>query len=369
MQQKKILFLTLSTFSLTGGIEKFNRAFIKALGSLQEPLRLRSAVASMYDDAPDTQYSEQQPFSGSNGKRIQFVFSAFVKGLENDVVILGHLNLALIGVLLKFFSPKKKLVVICHGIEVFTPVSGLKKRVLQQADRILAVSTYTKSQLIEQQQLPAEKITVFPNTIDPFFQLPATFSKPAYLLQRYGIAEDEKVIFTLTRLNSKEGYKGYDTLVKALPKLLEQGIRFNYILAGKADATELARMQALVQELQLEKHVLLPGFIADDEVIDHYLLADVFAMPSKGEGFGIVYIEAMACGLAVIAGNKDGSTEALQFGKLGTLVDPDHVDEVADALLHVLQQETQPAKVQRNMLECFSFEKFKGRLEKVLASV
>lgn len=261
MQQKKILFLTLSTFSLTGGIEKFNRAFIKALGSLQEPLRLRSAVASMYDDAPDTQYSEQQPFSGSNGKRIQFVFSAFVKGLENDVVILGHLNLALIGVLLKFFSPKKKLVVICHGIEVFTPVSGLKKRVLQQADRILAVSTYTKSQLIEQQQLPAEKITVFPNTIDPFFQLPATFSKPAYLLQRYGIAEDEKVIFTLTRLNSKEGYKGYDTLVKALPKLLEQGIRFNYILAGKADATELARMQALVQELQLEKHVLLPDLL------------------------------------------------------------------------------------------------------------
>lgn len=369
MQQKKVLFLTLSTFSLTGGIEKFNRAFIKALGSLQEPLRLRSTIASMYDDNADQQYIAEQPFSGSNGKRMQFVFSAFVKGLQQDVVILGHLNLALIGVLIKLFAPKKKLVVICHGIEVFTPVSGLKRKVLKKADRILAVSTYTKNQLIEQQQLPAEKITVFPNTIDPFFQLPATFGKPAYLQQRYGITEDEKVIFTLTRLNSNEGYKGYDTLVKALPKLLEQGVRFNYILAGKADATELARMQALAQELQLEKHVLLPGFIADDEVIDHYLLADVFAMPSKGEGFGIVYIEAMACGLAVIAGNKDGSTEALQFGKLGTLVDPDNADELTDALLHVLQTETQPAKVQQEMLEHFSFEQFKKRLQQVFIEV
>ena len=369
MQQKKVLFLTLSTFSLTGGIEKFNRAFIKALGDLRATLHLRSSVASMYDDAADQSYSGDQPFYGSNGNRIRFVYSAFVKALRQDVIILGHLNLALIGVLLKFFSPKKKLVVVCHGIEVFTPVSGLKKRVLQQADRILAVSTYTKNQLIEQQQIPADKITVFPNTIDPFFQLPGAFSKPVYLQQRYGIAEDEKVIFTLTRLNSREGYKGYDTLISVLPKLVQQGVRFKYILAGKADAVELKRMQALIKMLQLEAHVVLPGFIVDEEVIDHYLLADVFAMPSKGEGFGIVYIEAMAWGLAVIAGNKDGSTEALQFGQLGTLVDPDNAEEVGDALVRVLQEEPQPAKVQREMLEFFSFEQFKNRLQQVFIEV
>lgn len=369
MKEQNVLLLLLTAFSQTGGIEKFNRAFIKALGDLRETLHFRSSVASMYDDAADQQYSGDQPFYGSKGNRLSFVCSAFVKGLQKDVIILGHLNLALIGVLLKFISPKKKLVVICHGIEVFTPVSGFKKRVLQKADRILAVSTYTKNQLIEQQQVPAEKITVFPNTIDPFFQLPADFTKPAYLQQRYSIAEDDKVLFTLTRLNSKEGYKGYDTLITVLPKLVQQGIRFKYILAGKADAVELARMQTLIKALDLEAYVLLPGFIADNEVIDHYLLADVFAMPSKGEGFGIVYIEAMACGLAVVAGNKDGSTEALQFGRLGALVDPDSSEEVADALVRVLQKETEPAKVQREMLECFSFERFKERLGQVLAGV
>ena len=270
---------------------------------------------------------------------------------------------------MKLFAPKKKLVVICHGIEVFTPVSGLKKKVLQQADRILAVSTFTKEQLITQQQLPAEKITVFPNTIDPFFQLPADFSKPPYLQQRYGIQGDEKVIFTLTRLNNKEGYKGYDTLITVLPKLLQQGIRFKYILAGKADAVELARMRQLINKLQLEECVLLPGFIADEEVMDHYRLADVFVMPSKGEGFGIVYIEAMACGLAVIAGNKDGSTEALQFGKLGTLVDPDDSEEIGEAFVRVLQEQHEPLQVQQKMLDSFSFEQFKGRLAQVLAHV
>lgn len=369
MKEKRILFLVLTAFSHMGGIEKFNRAFIKALMDLSTTLSLRNSFAGMYDDRFDVQYTQPAPYRVFNGQKIRFVFSAVMQAFKQDVIVLGHLNLALIGILIKLLAPQKKLIVICHGIEVFSPVGGLKKRMLQQADQILAVSTFTKQQLVEQQQIPEEKITVFPNTIDPFFQLPAAFSKPAYLQQRYGIAEDEKVIFTLTRLNSKEGYKGYDTLVAVLPKLVQQGIRFKYILAGKADAVELARMQALIKDRKLEEHVLLPGFVADEEVIDHYLLADVFAMPSKGEGFGIVYIEAMACGLAVIAGNKDGSTEALQFGQLGTLVDPDDAEEVADALVRVLKQEAQPAKVQREMLNYFSFEQFKGRLEKVLGSI
>ena len=248
----------------------------------------------------------------------------------------------------------------------FQGSTGMKKTVLKKADQILAVSTFTKQQLIEQQQLEAEKITVFPNTIDPYFQLPSQFSKPAYLQQRYGIAADEKIIFTLTRLNSSEGYKGYDTLISVLTQLVQQHIPFKYILAGKADAAELQRMQALIASLGLEDNVIMPGFVADEEVTDHYLLADVFAMPSKGEGFGIVYLEAMACGLPVIAGNKDGSTEALQFGELGTLVDPDSSDELTEALVKALTTEHNSREVQQNMLKYFSFERFKERLKQVV---
>lgn len=369
MKEKRILFLVLTAFSHTGGIEKFNRALIKALMDLSSTLSLRNSFAGMYDAVVDDRYTASASYRLLKGNKVRFVVSSVLQAFQQDVIILGHLNLALIGVLMKLFAPQKKLIVICHGIEVFDPVSGWKKRALQQADQVLAVSSFTKQQLILKQGLHAEKITVFPNTIDPFFQLPSSFVKPAYLQQRYGISAEEKIIFTLTRLNSSEGYKGYDTLISVLPQLIQQNIPFKYILAGKADAAELQRMQTLIASLGLHNKVMMPGFLADEEITDHYLLADVFVMPSKGEGFGIVYLEAMACGLPVIAGNKDGSTEALQFGELGTLIDPDSEEELASALVKVLGKQHEPKQVQQNMLQYFSFEKFKERLKNVVETV
>ena len=228
---------------------------------------------------------------------------------------------------------------------------------------MLAVSNFTKEQLINVQQISSKKISIFPNTLDPYFELPNRFSKPGYLNKRYGIKEGDNILFTLTRLNSNEGYKGYDKVIRVLPMLLQQGIQVKYILAGKADAAEEQRMKALISELKLEQHVMMPGYIADEEVTDHYLLSDVFVMPSKGEGFGIVYLEAMACGLPVIAGNKDGSTEALQFGALGTLINPDDTNELYTAIKTVVQQSNDPQQLQQKMLNFFSFEKFTERLQ------
>jgi phosphatidylinositol alpha-1,6-mannosyltransferase len=368
MKEKKIAFFVLTAFSHMGGIEKFNRAFIKALADLSTTLQLKTTLGGMYDQQFDKDYTAQQTYHAFKGNKLQFVLWAVKQSLHQDLIILGHLNLAPIAVLLMLIAPKKKLVIICHGIEVFEPVSGLKKKALQHADQLLAVSSFTRQQLISKQGLSAEKITVFPNSIDPLFQFPAAFAKPVYLEQRYGIAAHEKVILTLTRLNSNEGYKGYDTLVSILPELLKKNISFKYILAGKADATELQRMNALIKSLGLEQQVMMPGFIADEEITDHYLLADVFVMPSKGEGFGIVYTEAMACGLPVIAGNKDGSTEALQFGELGILIDPDSAEELKEALVHVLHEQHEPLQVQQKMLKYFSFERFKERLKLILES-
>lgn len=366
MKQRKILFLVLTAFSSTGGIEKFNRAFINAILQLQQTLNFTALFAGMYDEQVDEQYVPAKQFRTYSGNRFTFVVQSFFRSFVTDELIIGHINLAVIGVWYKFLRPNKKLTVICHGIEVFEPVSGLKKKLLQKADRILAVSSFTRQKLIDVQQVQQEKIIVFPNTIDPHFQLPAHFIKPAYLQQRYGIHENEKVIFTLTRLNSEEGYKGYDKLISILPQLLQEGLQVKYILAGKADATEAKRMQELISTLQLEQHVLMPGFIADAEINDHYLLSDVFVMPSKGEGFGIVFLEAMACGLPVIAGNKDGSTEALQFGALGTLIDPDDQEQLRAAIKNVLQQKKESSVLQQKMLNYFSFEKYRERLQELL---
>jgi glycosyltransferase involved in cell wall biosynthesis len=363
MQHRKLSFLVLTAFSNMGGIEKFNRALIKALHDLSKQLHYDVDFASMYDEQSNSDYVPANLFKAYKGNRFQFVLKSVLQMRTTTDLLLGHLNLALLGVVYKFFYPAKKLVVICHGIEVFQPLSGLKKKVLQQADNIFAVSTYTRQQLIDQNGIDAEKILVFPNTIDPYFQLPAAFSKPVYLKERYGLTENEKVLFTLTRLNSEEGYKGYDKVFKAISRLIKEGHSLKYILAGKADAVESKRIDQLIEELHLQDHVLVTGFVKDEEITDHYLLADLFVMPSKGEGFGIVYLEAMACGLQVIAGNKDGSTEALQFGELGTLIDPDDIDELTKAIEKVLQQNNNPKELQQKMLGYFSFEKFKERLK------
>ena len=143
MKQRKIQFLVLTAFSSIGGIEKFNRAFIKALVQLQIPMNSSVSISGLYDHTSDDAYVPSQYFQPYFGKRMKFVLQTFLQALKTDELIIGHINLALVGVLFKMFQPQKKLTVICHGIEVFEPVSGIKKKLLQKADQLLAVSSFT----------------------------------------------------------------------------------------------------------------------------------------------------------------------------------------------------------------------------------
>ena len=145
MRQRKIRSLMLTAFSSMGGIEKFNRAFMKAMVDLQQPLNYRASFAGMYDDHSDAAYVPTESFQAFSGNRIRFVVQNVLQLFRVDELIIGHMNLAIVGVLYKFFQPAKRLTVICHGIEVFEPVSGLKKKLLQKADAILAESSLTKN--------------------------------------------------------------------------------------------------------------------------------------------------------------------------------------------------------------------------------
>ena len=126
--------------------------------------------------------------------------------------------------------------------------------------------------------------------------------------------------------------------------------------------------------MSLQDCVTLAGFIPDEELNDHYNLCDVFAMPSKGEGFGIVYLEALACGKPVLAGNCDGALDALNLGELGVLVDPDDVQTIAQYLIEILQQNHsnnliyQPELLRQKVIEYFGFERFQQTLKEHLAT-
>lgn len=214
---RRILFLTLTAFSKTGGIEKFNRSFSKALNDFSNAGKAVITISSVYDDKPDEKYVSSNNFRAYSGNRWLFILNELRNSRHYDEIIVGHINMALLLVFIKKFFPSKKIILILHGIEVMETVSGIKKKALDKCDEIWTVSEFTRQNVIRLQHQPAEKTKIFYNTIDPFFKLPQNFSKPVYLQERYNIAGGEKVLLTVTRLNHTENYKGYDKVIAALP--------------------------------------------------------------------------------------------------------------------------------------------------------
>ena len=364
-----MLFISLDTFLFTGGLEKFNRCFLKALQELSNEGFITAKAMAMYDKDCDEKYFNPAHYTAFKGNKLKCVLYSFLHSYKHKTIILGHVNLALIGLLIKLFNPAAKIILIVHGIDIWKPQTGLKKLFLHKVNEIWSVSHFTKNKMLATNSyLKANKIKIFPNTIDPYFQLPTQFYKPDYLLKRYGIDKHTKVLLTVTRLANTEQFKGYDYVIESLSKISKKdNISIKYLIGGKGQTEEVNRIENLIQQHKAQEQVQLLGFIKDEELIDHYLLADVFVMPSKKEGFGIVFIEAAACGCKVIAGNKDGSVDALQNGALGTLINPDSVEELEQAILENLNNNHHhPAALQQKVVNSFGFPVFKERLKQYL---
>lgn len=373
-KMKKVLFLNLMAFQQTGGLEKFNRSFLKALFENEAQLGIVTKSYSLCDNSSNKAYYPSDKYKGFGYNKINFTISSIRQGLKADCIILGHINLAIIGFLVKLMAPSKKIVLICHGVEVWKPVSFIKARVLKAANKILAVSTYTKLQIAKVHGVAHDRITVFPNTIDSYFPLPKTFGKDLDLMERYGVTPKDFVLYTLCRLSSHEQYKGYDNVIKALSKLKDKYPNIKYLIAGKADDAELQRVKQLIVENNVEHNVSFAGYIDDNEIIAHYQLGDVYVMPSYGEGFGIVFIEALACGSRVIAGNADGSVDAVANGELGKLVNPASVEEIANAIEvyyhNTAEWNTTKAELQQeDVIKRFGFNAYKSRLTTIIPEI
>ncbi|HEY8782068.1 MAG TPA: glycosyltransferase family 4 protein [Mucilaginibacter sp.] len=336
---KKIRLYTPHTFSATGGIQKMSRTLAHSLYLLSLANKWDFKLWSAYDANDDLmpQYLPAQNFRGFSVNRINFVLQIIIKAKQPDIIIISHINLAVVGLIIKTINPKCKVFIIAHGIEVWRPLSRIKKMFLKQCDKIICVSNFTKQQMISRHQADATKCTVLNNAVDPFMKLPLTFTKPGNLLKRYRLTADGPILFTLTRLASTEQYKGHDQVIKLMGKLKDKFPGIKYILAGQYDHKEEIRIQKLISKYKVDEQVILPGFIDENELSDHFLLADLFVLPSKKEGFGIVFIEALACGLPVICGNLDGSVDAICNGELGKAINPDNLDELECAITKYLE--------------------------------
>jgi glycosyltransferase involved in cell wall biosynthesis len=170
-------------------------------------------------------------------------------------------------------------------------------------------------------------------------------------------------MLTLARLAASERYKGIDEVLDVMPMLLDDFPTLSYLIAGDGDDRQ--RLERKAAALGLADKVVFSGYVREEEKADTYRLADVFVMPGRGEGFGIVYLEALACGIPVVASTADASGEAVGNGSMGYLANPDRPSEIVAAIRRALKDEKGvPTELQR-----FSYQAFRDRCHALLDEI
>jgi glycosyltransferase involved in cell wall biosynthesis len=365
--QNRILFLTLKVFSATGGIEKVSRIAGMALHHLGGERGSDLQVFSMHDRQEEVQekYFPATAFRGFGGRRTAFVLKSIGEGRRAAVVILSHINLLSVGYAIKKVSPNTKLVLLAHGIEVWEPLPAWKVAMMQTLDKVLPVSAFTRDKIAELYGVKQEKLQVLNNCLDPLLP-PPLGRRSERLAAKFGISGGDTVLLTLTRLSYRDWYKGYDDVLMALKSLRRSHPGLRYMLIGTCEGPERRRLDRLIRQQGLEGAVIFTGYVPDEELAEHFSVADIYIMPSRKEGFGIVFIEALYYGLPVIAGRVDGSADALAGGALGALVDPDDPGEIRATLQQALRsgkaRVPPPAEVQAR----FGFPVYKRALWKAI---
>ncbi len=361
-------------FGFKGGLQVHSAFLLEALQSLYPNKDFKVFLKHDTCSSPNFSFLTNTRFHFAGSWPLSLRTPAFAAQITGhgiwkkpSLVVATHLNFTVAAYWLKRLTGIPYWTVAC-GIEAWNIENPALQNALSHADRILSISGYTRDRLIKEQNLDPAKVLVLPCTFDPNrFKLAP---KPAYLLERYGLKPEQPVILTVSRLAEVERYKGYDQILKALPQIRQTIPNVHYVIVGKGN--DRPRIEQLIAQLELQDYVTLAGFVPDEQLCDYYNLCDVFAMPSKREGFGIVYLEALASGKPALGGNQDGAIDALCHGELGALVDPDNVEEIAQTIIQILQGSYpnplmyQPEALRQKVIDTFGFDRFKQTLAEII---
>lgn len=346
-----------------GGIAKFNRDLLGALATYPEceDVVALPRYARFAPESPPAKVTFDTAALGGKGAYFRRCLRWRLTGGKFDLVIAAHLHL-LPAAWLWRIGGACPVAVVLHGIEAWSPPSGLPaRRLAPRADAWIAVSEVTRDRFIAWSKASRGRCHILPNCIDATRFAPGP-KNPA-LLARYGLA-GRRVIMTLGRLNPTERSKGFDEMIEALPALASDIPDIAYLIAGDGD--DRPRLAAKARALGVADRVVFTGYVDEAEKADHFRLADLYVMPSRGEGFGIVFLEALACGIPVVGSRLDGGREALLDGRLGTLVDPADRGALLAAVRNGLSRPRGkvPAEIAR-----FSCDHFRTRVHEIVGRI
>lgn len=341
---KKILLVTNDFGPRTGGIETF------VIGLLE---RITGHEVTVFTSQQgDTSEYDQQWFDKFGVRvirdrskillpswRVTRAVKKVVASHNIEIVVFGAAApLALMSSSLRK-SGVKKIIAITHGHEVWWakifPFNLAIKRIGKGVDHLTYLGEFTRWAISKAltDKSANEMVKIAPG-IDTAHFIP----QPDAIQKRKELGlQDKKIIISVGRLVHR---KGQDKLIEAMPDVLRKIPNAHLLIVGEGPYKN--HLEKLVNKLSLKENITFAGRIMYDRLPSYLSAADLFAMPSRSrffglevEGLGIVYLEASACGIPVLAGNSGGAPDAVLEGVTGFCVDGTNVAEIASAVIEI----------------------------------
>ncbi len=352
---KRLLYLVPGLWGHPGGIERYCRMVCRAL--TENGNRLHVLALTDHPDARANEFGDlaNLRYWPCGGSQSRFIRRAIQASLQDgpDLILVGHPNFAPLG---WFLSRVWQVpwVVFIYGIDAWQRLSLIRRSSLVRADRVISISHLTAHRAVAANHICSNRIRIVPNGLDPQIKIPQLVSKMNSNLS----------MLTVARLEPSEQYKGHDYVIQAMPQLLERFPDLVYTIIG--DGPLRPALEQFAARQGVVNAVRFLGFVSEQELQQQYARADLFIMPSRGEGFGFVFLEAMAYGVPAIGGNMDATPEVIVDGETGYLVNPTSVDAIVQAAARLLGdkelREQMGQAAARHVRKNFGFPLFKRRL-------
>ncbi len=350
----RILLIVSDVYSI-GGIQQYTRHLIEALELAPGVQLMTASLHRAWGEARGGRW--RRPGNRPNMlAKLRFSVGVIARAIATrpDLIICNHLGLSPIARIAGVCSSKPYALIV-YGTEIWRPISRSDKRGLAKAAQVVAISDFMRDWLIENRSVDPSIIYVLPCAVDvaKFSAAEVVSDSVTQSLSLNG----KRLILSVGRLGAQERYKGQDKVIEALSLLKERLNNIVYVIVGEGE--DRPRLEGLAGDFHVEDMVRFAGKVPHQTLVDLYNLCDVFIMPSrfqlgpgaKGEGFGIVYLEAAACAKPSIAGKDGPPADVVQDGVTGLLVDAKSSSEIADAIYRLLADDELRKAMGKNALE------------------
>jgi len=344
-------------------MQQFNRRVVRCLSELRLRGPLSAFVLALWDGEKDVKECPTDVrFYPCNCQKVLTLlrFGRLLLREKPGIILYDHVLLVPLVVIARLLAPRAKHILFTHGVEVWGNPGLFTRGIVRSfVQMIVSVSNFTSARMQQAYGLGEARFALLPNAID------VPDNSGANRLTEFEVQGQYKLL-SVSRLADR--YKGHDRIILSMQTILRTFPDTHYYIVGNGPLRD--ELSAYANQLGVASNIHFLGWVDDTALRNLYEKCDLFVMPSTGEGFGIVFLEAWKHKLAIIAGNKDASAEVIQHGVNGHLVDPHSVEEITGAIVSLLGDATTRCRLAQAGYETvgdkFTHPIFRKRLAEIL---